>query len=384
MDTLRNAARTLTSKPMQRAVVNAMLLASGIGALLGIAAISSALFFQAYLPHQVVTAPVYLQYGSSSNPYGVAPLVASRMKALQDYDVSVTFTMPRSPANLDRGNFMVSLHLIDSGDQNTVGARADEFARSHIGFGVSKVLFSSRRPVLMPYVDPLVSLTSRVLLMAYHLLSSNSQRHTLTVKLAERVSFGKDSLKPAAAYIEVEAGQDIQIYSTQLTLTAQLRGLRYLMVHYRVLTYIVFTLLFWFFEILFMSAAWSAWSSYTSLPAGGGKLRIRESAPGDATDSGNDLEHDDSGDENDDGDESGPRGVSKHDSPSFLKRESGTKAEETFERSLADIPFAGAEADDEDESEEEDRKRQIVSGKGTSYSKEGAETVRARASQRFV
>ncbi|KAK8146634.1 hypothetical protein G3M48_002771 [Beauveria asiatica] len=291
--------------------------------------------------------------------------------------------MPRSPANLDRGNFMVSLHLIDSGDQNTIGARADEFARSHIGFGVSKVLFSSRRPVLMPYVDPLVSLTSRVLLMAYHLLSSNSQRHTLTVKLAERVSFSKDSLKPAAAYIEVEAGQDIQIYSTQLTLTAQLRGLRYLMVHYGVLTYIVFTLLFWFFEILFMSAAWSAWSSYTSLPASGSKLRIRDPASGDATDSGNDLEHDDD-DEDDDGDEAVPRGASKHGSSSFPKKEARIKAEETFERSLADIPFAGAEADDEDESEEEDRKRQIVSGKGTSYSKEGAETVRSRASQRFV
>lgn len=48
---------------MQRAVVNATLLASGIGTLLGLAAISSALFFQIYLPHQVVTAPVYLQYG---------------------------------------------------------------------------------------------------------------------------------------------------------------------------------------------------------------------------------------------------------------------------------------------------------------------------------
>ena len=172
------------------------------------------------------------------------------MKSLQDYDVSVTFTMPRSPANLDRGNFMVSLHLIDSRDQNTVGARADEFARSHVGFGVNKVLFSSRRPALVPYADPLVSLTSRILFIGYHLLSSNSQRHTMTVKLAERVSFAKDSLKPAAAYIEVEAGQDIQIYNTQLTLTAQLRGLRYLMVHYRLLTYIVFTLLFWFFEVL--------------------------------------------------------------------------------------------------------------------------------------
>ncbi|OAA79345.1 SH3 domain protein [Akanthomyces lecanii RCEF 1005] len=380
-ETLRDAIRTLTSKPMQRAVVNATLLASGIGTLLGLAAISSALFFQIYLPHQVVTAPVYLQYGSSPNPYGVAPLPPSRMKSLQDYDVSVTFTMPRSPANLDRGNFMVSLHLIDSRDQNTVGARADEFARSHVGFGVNKVLFSSRRPALVPYADPLVSLTSRILFIGYHLLSSNSQRHTMTVKLAERVSFAKDSLKPAAAYIEVEAGQDIQIYNTQLTLTAQLRGLRYLMVHYRLLTYIVFTLLFWFFEVLFMSAAWSAWSSYTSMPVDGGKLRIKGSAHGDATDSGDDLDHDDRGEDDEDGDEVvRSRGV-KYGSSKFSKRELGIKGEETPERSLADIPVAGAEADDEDDSEEEERKYQATSGKGTSYRKEGTESVRRRASQ---
>ncbi|TQV97697.1 hypothetical protein V2A60_006570 [Cordyceps javanica] len=383
-ETVRDAVRTLTSKPMQRLAINAMLVASGIGTLLGLAAISSALFFQAYLPQQVVTAPVYLQYGSSPNPYGIAPLVASRMKALQDYDISVTFTMPRSPANLNRGNFMVSLHLIDSRDQNTIEARADEFARSHVGFGVNKALFSSRRPALVPYVDPLVSLTSRVLLMAYHLLSSTSQRHALTVKLAERVSFDKESLKPAAAYIEVEAGQDIQIYSTQLTLTAQLRGLRYIMFHYRVLTYVIFTLLFWFFEILFMSAAWSAWSTYTSMPAQGGKPRIRGSAEGDVTDSGDDLDQDGGGDEDEDGDEAMPSRSIKRDSSITVKRESRFKGEETPERSLADIPFAGADADDEDDSEEEVRKDGVVSGKGTSYSKDGAETMRRRSSQGFA
>ncbi|ATY67050.1 SH3 domain [Cordyceps militaris] len=369
-ETLRDAVQTLTSKPMQRVVVNAILLASGIGTLLGLAAISSALFFQAYLPHQIVTAPVYLQYGP--NPYGIAPLAASRMKALQDYDVSVTFTMPRSPANLDRGNFMVSLHLIDSRDQNTLAARADEFARSHAGFGLNKVLFSSRRPALVPYVDPLVSVTSRVLLMAYHLLSTTSQRYALTVMLAERVSFDRESLKPAAAYIEVEAGQDIQIYSAQLTLTAQLRGLRYLMVNYYVLTYIAFTLLFWFFEVLFMSAAWSAWSSFTSMPVDGDKLRLRGSGEGDATDSGDDLDAED---------EAATSRVVKHESASFFKKESMMKGEETPERFLADIPLAGGEADDEGDSEAEDRQREAVSGIGTSYSKGGAETVRRRASQ---
>lgn len=253
-----------------------------------------------------------------------------------------------------------------------------------MGFGVNKVLFSSRRPALVPYVDPVVSLTSRILFMAYHVLSSNSQRHTMTLRLAERVSFDRDSMKPAAAYIEVEAGQDIQIYNTQLTFTAQLRGLRWLMVNHRLLTYTVFTLLFWFFEVLFMSAAWSVWSSYTSMPVNPGKRRIKGSAEADETDSGDDLDHDnESGnyddDDDDDGDETRPERHQRHGRSGLIKREAVPKVEETPERSLADIPAAEIEADDEDNFEEQDRRRQAVSGKGSSYSKEGTENVRRRS-----
>lgn len=312
----------------------------------------------------------------SPNPYGVAALEASRMKSLQDYDISVTFTMPRSPANLDRGNFMVSLHLIESRDM--MDTRAKMYAEDRAGFSAERMLFSSRRSALMPYVDPMVSLTSRVLFMAYHLLSPNSQRHTMTVRLAERVSFERESKKPAAAYIEVEAGQDIQIYSTQLTLTAQLRGLRWLMVQYRLLTYIVFTLLFWFCEVLFMSAAWSIWSSYTAMPANEGKLRIRASGEAGGDESGADLDHDDGDEDDDDGDETEPSSRPK--GRSFpIKHEHSVKGEGTPERSLADIPAVGADADDEDDFDEEERKHLAASGRGTSYSKEGAESVRRRA-----
>ena len=117
------------------------------------------------------------------------------------------------------------------------------------------------------------------------------------------------------------------------------------------------------------------------MPADGGKLRIKGSARGDATDSGDDLDHDDRGEDDEDGDEVvRSRGV-KYGSSKFSKRELGIKGEETPERSLADIPVAGAEADDEDDSEEEERKYQATSGKGTSYRKEGTESVRRRASQ---
>jgi hypothetical protein len=278
---------------------------------------------------------------------------------------------------------MVSLYLVDSKGKDTLDSKALVFAKEHVDFGNSKILFMSRRPALMPYVDPVVAFTSRVLFMAYHLFSSQSQKHQLTIDLAERVAFPKDSLLPASAFVEVEAGQDIQIYSTELTMTAKLHGLRWLMVHYRLLTYVVFTMLFWSFEVLFMSAAWTLYSSSVSSKDGQGRMVTRGRRRGGTA--GDTEEDDDSHDDEDDDLEEGdapsqqPRlGSSRH-----AKAEYGIK-DEQGERLLADIPAAGAEADDEFDYGDEDegtKEEGQPSGMATSYREEGQESIRRRASR---
>ena len=62
-ETLQETARVVTSKPVQRAVVNTVLLVSTAATLFCTASIASVLFFQNFLPHEVVTLPVHLQYG---------------------------------------------------------------------------------------------------------------------------------------------------------------------------------------------------------------------------------------------------------------------------------------------------------------------------------
>ena len=62
-DTIQQTARVVTSKPVQRAVVNTVLVVSSAVSLLCVAAIASALFFQNFVPDQVLTTPVHLQYG---------------------------------------------------------------------------------------------------------------------------------------------------------------------------------------------------------------------------------------------------------------------------------------------------------------------------------
>lgn len=266
--------------------------------------------------------------------------------------------MPRSQANLDRGNFMVSLHLLDLDVSPMLQDAARQFADDHDQFDGHNVLFSSRRPALTPYEDPLVSLASRTLFLFYYMLFPGSHKHELRVGLAERVSFSKGAIVPASAYLEIEAGQTLQTYEASLTLTAQLRGLRWLMFHYRLPTYVFFTLLFWACEVLFMAVAWSFWSMSS-------------------TSENKSLEYAGYEKNSDRGDMS--------DRPSSLKLESDVKEEEDAEREearqtrlLSELPLAGAEADDEYE-DDDGRAAGTGSSYGQQRGRDGA-GVRRRAS----
>lgn len=273
---------------------------------------------------------------------------------------------------------MVSLHLVKDDEK---GYKSDVSGRKAINgqkyLETQKVLFTARRPALMPYEDPILSVAKRVAFMAYYILFPQSQARSLTVQLAERVRFDKSALQPTAAFVEIEAGQDIQIYSTALTLTAQLRGLRWLMFHYRLLTYMAFTFLFWVCEVLFMILAWAVWTA-TATPKG----------TKDKGDGFTDGEEDETNDEYDDYSEravgSGATGRQ-----TAIKREPEVKREEDEEpeRAISDIPLGGAEADDEEDFDDDGN---VVSGTrsdsgiGTSFREEGSDSVRRRASHNVM
>lgn len=294
------------------------------------------------------------------------------MKAQQEYDISVSVSMPRSPANVDRGNFMVSLYLLDSVADSRLATAARRFADGVVGFGDSNILFASRRSALVPYVDPLVSLASRLFFLLYHVVFPASHTLTLNVPLAERVFFGKGARIPSSAYIEIEAGQTIQTYSATLVLTAQLRGLRWLMFHYRLPTYLAFTFLFWVCEIVFMGGAWVFWSSTTEAPPAGGKGVHGESPA--AIKGQGELENEE---------EDRPHTFPTYGRQPPLKHEPEVKQEAGRGQLLSEIPFGGGEADDEDEGDNDgidDRLRD--SGLGTSYSEDGSSSLRRRSSQK--
>ena len=266
---------------------------------------------------------------------------------------------------------MVALHLLDQDVTPQMLDAAREYSDQHQDFAGQNVLFTSRRPALMPYEDPIVSLASRTIFLFYHMIFPSARTCRMIVPLAERVSFSKRTAVPSSAYVEIEAGQTLQTYGVSLVLTARLQGLRWLMHHWRLPMYIAFTFLFWTFEVVFMGVAWTFFVSGTRTSSGisdGGSGRGRKTRLLSKS-----------------GDEDAEFSDHPHNFPTYgrqppLKHEPEVKDEEELERPLSELPIGGAEADDEDE-EEYERRHHPDSGVGTSYSEEGAAQLRRRPSR---
>ena len=193
------------------------------------------------------------------NPYGVAHL-SSELVLEQAYDVSVELTLPRSPSNTERGNFMLALFAIKSGIEDPAFSATAAWAQQsppdpYTHVTPENVVFSSRRPALVPYRDPLVARLGRLAFLPWHLLRGpRAETAALDVPMGELVEFRRDL--PLALLLDVQAGQSLQVYAATVTLVARLRGLRWLMYNHRIFSFVAGTTLFWFAEMLSMAVAW--------------------------------------------------------------------------------------------------------------------------------
>lgn len=189
-------------------------------------------------------------YRVGDNPFGVAPITPPLPKTEQHYDVSITMTLPESPRNTGRGNFMVALHLLDTDLSKSMDVlHSPESGRSLVD--PQSVIYTTRRPALMPYVDPAVSLARRLAWLPFRVVFPKNDVYFMTLPLAENVVFSRSSRVPKSIYVEVQAGQDLQTYEAAVTMTANLRGLRWILHNYRIVSFITLTLGFWSMEMLF-------------------------------------------------------------------------------------------------------------------------------------
>ncbi|KAK0673036.1 putative adipose-regulatory protein-domain-containing protein [Cercophora samala] len=285
-ETRNGAVYLLTSRTVQKSLISSILILTAGVILYLLAAVAYVGFYYTYLPKLVHEQEVYLHYG-----YGQNPLALTSLNLLPDqpYDISVSLTLPLTPENTKRGNFMVVVHLLDTdptfpnpAEQMQSGGGAGMYNPvvlmdkttgqtdlvTSLSLGTllkdSTVLLTSARPAIIPYTDPLVSLAKRILFLPYHVLfTQRAEATTLEVKVMEGVVFGggrgeswlrkgqgQGGVKmPRSMVVEVQAGQGLGVYECRVGIVARLRGLRWVMYRWRILSFLAVTGLFWGVEM---------------------------------------------------------------------------------------------------------------------------------------
>ncbi|POS88127.1 hypothetical protein EPUL_000508, partial [Erysiphe pulchra] len=254
------------SKPARQTLIYTFLITAATSILLGLAVFAYTLFYCNFIPQIEIKKVIHLQYGDGPHPYGIIPL-GSELVSRQAYDIFLSLNLPRSPQNLARGNFMTNLALLSPSHKFNV-SHFQKFGISDMRSPMSliraeDVLVAFRRPAIMTYASLLVSLTSRILALPLYTLSLLSEAEKLVISVGEGVTFTRGWKNiPSLALLEIQAGQDIQIYDAAIIFKAKFSGLRWLMYNHRVTSFILFTGLFWISTLVFAIIAWATLGIY--------------------------------------------------------------------------------------------------------------------------
>ncbi|KAG4428423.1 hypothetical protein IFR05_016095 [Cadophora sp. M221] len=262
MDLILKPVRVATSKPARQTYLNTILFMITSSILFGLAVFAYILFYYNYVPQIGIERVIHLQYGDGPHPYGITSLDTS-LVSQQAYDITLILHFPRSPSNLQQGNFMLSLSLLSPTyrplPSTTDASTLTPANGPTLALAKEDILFSSRRPALLTYTSRLVSLSERLLALPLYILGLKHESEILHIPMAESASFprGRKNI-PGFAMLELQAGQEVQVYAAKITFKARFGGLRWLMYNYRMISFVIFTAAFWMAEVLFTVIGWLA------------------------------------------------------------------------------------------------------------------------------
>ncbi|KAL2076216.1 hypothetical protein VTL71DRAFT_1159 [Oculimacula yallundae] len=373
MDLIRKPVRIATSKPARQTYLNTALFMITSSILFGFAVVAYILFYYNYVPQIGIERVIHLQYGDGPHPYGITSLDNSLISQ-QSYDITLTLHVPRSPPNLQQGNFMLSLSLLSPTYKHLPLTTSTSTLTTPSGaiYSLSSedILFSSRRPAILTYTSRLVSLSERILSLPLYMLGLKHESEILHIPMAESTSFSRGRKNiPGFAMLELQAGQEVQVYAAKIAFKARFAGIRWWMYNYRILSFVVFTTAFWVAEVLFTLIGWLVVRTFFSAD-----MEVKKEIKGEETDTTVKKEED--SEEVDLSDT--PRTFPTYGRQAPLKYESsGREGPQVKDEDSEEYAALGrgvlAEADDEDEDDEDVGGYRGVtdSGIGTSFSEGG-------------
>jgi seipin len=184
----------------------------------------------------------------------------------QAYDISLSLHVPRSPTNLEAGNFMLSLSLLSptyTPPAPSIAPPSTQRAAISATVPPSSIIFTSRRPALIPYRSRVVSLSARILSMPLYLVGLKHESEMLNIPMAESTTFQRGYKNiPSRLLLELQASSEVQVYDVRVHFTARFAGLRWLMYNHRISAFVIFTMAFWIAEMVFAVLGWLALRRY--------------------------------------------------------------------------------------------------------------------------
>lgn len=142
-------------------------------------------------------------------------------------------------------------------------ASSDIVTSSLYGNISASVLARSRRPTILTYASPIVDTANTLSGLPWHVLGWKKESELLEVSMFEGVEFGKGWLNvPQSVKVIVEADEKMQFYEVGIRIIARFGGLRWILYHHRIVSFLFFTTFFWISSMLSMLLAWFVLSSY--------------------------------------------------------------------------------------------------------------------------
>ncbi|KAJ5760781.1 hypothetical protein N7520_007937 [Penicillium odoratum] len=245
LDALWTPFRLLFSKTALRIYLNTLLFIGATVLLVGISGIAYAIFYLSFIPTVGVDREVHLQFGDK-NPWGVASL-ESQFVSSQPYDVAVVLEMPRTPSNLDVGNFMIDLTLYSPQASSVLPKSASSL----------DPISQSRRSAILTFSSPMVDVARRMARLPLYVVGWRREAEMLEVPMMEKVEFARGARNiPQSLRLEIQSDGKIQIYSARVEFRARFTGLRWFMYRWKLTSFVIFSSMFWTVSVSSATVTW--------------------------------------------------------------------------------------------------------------------------------
>ena len=262
----------LSKTAIQTYLTSALVVISGV-ILLCFAVAAYILFYWFYIPRIGFERTIHLQFDALHNtadshlghcqstcsfPYGTVSLTPD-VVSNQRYDVAIEMLLPRTPENVEAGNFMVDVSLRAPEAKGAAGGILEAVKDGVLpaSADAAGVLARSRRPGILHYRTRLVDLIYKATELHWYLLGVRQEAEKVRIAVFEEISFDKGWKNvPASLHVEVQSATRMQFYGAKALFRARFRGLRWLMYNHRLLSATLFVGAFWVTELLFAGLAW--------------------------------------------------------------------------------------------------------------------------------